>query len=588
MIGSIQTQEGRRIPGWVADGLCVLAVLAAVCLRAGNYCAPTVMPDEMGYWCAGAFFAGFSWADVMGTSPYYSFGYGLILAPLFHLFEDPVWMFRAAIVLNGLFLVGVYLLAADSIRRVNLPLKSGTRRLAALALALYSYQIYNAQATQPDTVMVFFYWLVIWLLIGLLHSDRLWRTAALAVSVVYLFTLHMRNLGIVIALCLLYLVLILCKVVRSRHIFVLVVMMTVGFAAVFAWKDIYTTAVWQGSAIADINNTNTAFSTVGSLLSWQGLVQLAVNLLGRIFYLGCSTFLMFYWALWQVLRTLAGGVRRRRLQPLHWLQLFCLLAMMGEMGISSLFMIQPTRIDQILYGRYHEQVLGPLLLFGIAAVDRLSAKRTLLLLSLFHLALGGGLFAWIHAHGLQQTDYYPPSMAGVLAFPLPASWPAALRYTLGAAGFSILCFVLLWLLVRMMRRPRAALAVLSAGWMLLGWGAGMIVLENGQYAKAVYADLAAAVRTNYSDREIYYVVSDGFPNGEVVSTENFTVLNRKFFFPRTSLHLIEPSQLPQLAGRQDTAVIVEENYVDADGLGTEYFLAMQCGSTQLWLSDACT
>lgn len=574
----------QRIPHWAADVLCSLVAVAAVCLRAGRYYAPTVMPDEMGYWCAGAFFAGFSWSDVMASSPYYSFGYGLVLAPLFHLFEDPVWMFRAAIALNGLFLAGVYLLTAAVIRRLALPIGACGRRLAALALSLYSYQVYNAQATQPDTVMVFFFWLLVWLLCGLLRSGRLWQTAAIAATAIYLFTLHMRNLGILIALCLLYLALCLCGVLQKRHLLVLSLVLAAGLAAAFWWKDFYTACIWQGSAVAEINNTSTVFGTTAHLLSLTGLIQLAINMLGRIFYLGCSTFLLFLLAVWQILRSLATALRTRKLQPLHWVQGFCLLTMLGEMGISSLFMIDPTRTDQILYGRYHEQVLGPLLLFGVAALAKLSVKApALLALCTSHLALSCGLLAWINAAGLEQTDPYPPSLSGILAFPLPAAWPAAVRYTVGAAGVSILCFAVLWLLAQVLSRPKAALVVLAASWGVLGWGAGALILENGQYAKSVYAELAAFVRTSCESREVFYVVSDGFPNNQIVSTENFTVLNRKFFLPRTQMRLIEQSALPQIADRQDTAVIVEENYVDAAALKASHILALQCGSTQLWL-----
>ena len=81
---------------FILNFLYAAIIVAAVCLRLGQLYSPTVMPDELGYWSAGAFFSGHLWTDVMPLSPYYSYGYGLILAPLFFL-QSPVVMFLSLI-----------------------------------------------------------------------------------------------------------------------------------------------------------------------------------------------------------------------------------------------------------------------------------------------------------------------------------------------------------------------------------------------------------------------------------------------------------------------------------------------------------
>lgn len=55
---------------------------------------PVIMPDEVGYWAAGATFAGLNWSGVMYMSPYYGYGYGFILSILFNIFDDSVKMFQ--------------------------------------------------------------------------------------------------------------------------------------------------------------------------------------------------------------------------------------------------------------------------------------------------------------------------------------------------------------------------------------------------------------------------------------------------------------------------------------------------------------
>ena len=64
---------------------------------------PIIMPDETGYWAAGAYFAGCDWQGVMRLSPYYGVGYGLFLAPVIAIFREPLAIYHAAIIENVIF-----------------------------------------------------------------------------------------------------------------------------------------------------------------------------------------------------------------------------------------------------------------------------------------------------------------------------------------------------------------------------------------------------------------------------------------------------------------------------------------------------
>ena len=70
-----------------------------------------IINDEFGYWGAAAFFAGKDWGGLMGSTPYYAFGYGIILAPLYALFSSPETIYQAAIILNVCLVCGGFWLA---------------------------------------------------------------------------------------------------------------------------------------------------------------------------------------------------------------------------------------------------------------------------------------------------------------------------------------------------------------------------------------------------------------------------------------------------------------------------------------------
>lgn len=61
----------------------------------------TVLDDEFGYWGNAAYLAGLDWSGVISEIPYYSYGYSLLLVPLFFIFDNPIHMYKAAIILNG-------------------------------------------------------------------------------------------------------------------------------------------------------------------------------------------------------------------------------------------------------------------------------------------------------------------------------------------------------------------------------------------------------------------------------------------------------------------------------------------------------
>lgn len=578
----------KALPSWAWDLAAFALIFLSVCGGINRLYAPSIMPDEMGYWCAGAFFSGNRWTDVMQTSPYYSYGYGLVLAPLFWLFQDPVWLFRGAIVLNAVFLCGSYLLSCALARGLFGHFRTGLRKGVCLCLTLYSYQIYNAQGTQPDAVMVFFYWLLVWLLVRLLKTARPVAAVPLAAVSCYLFTLHMRNLGILIALMMVLGGLVLLKKLSPRLLIAFLVSAALFFALALWVKAWYSGQVWGSSEFVDINNTSSAFGSVFSLFSIRGLVALFYNFLGRIFYLGCSTFLLFYWTVFVMVRDLWKAWKRRYLHRFQVVEIFLLLTMLGEIGISCLFMIEPTRMDHVLYGRYHEQVLGPLLLFGLMRLGQMRKHPRFAPLSvLIHLAQAGVFYLYFSSTNLEPVTA-PPSMAGVVGFPYLSGIAVIIQYSFGIALCSVFVFLCVYLIscahLRRHHLSAVALCLVAVCWVGLSYRAADDIFYSRNDAKAVFYDLTQDMADIWPEADIYYLVTSKQDDpANVFSNENFTLVSRKFFFPRTQVHLVTSAQLLAMDLPEDEPrfVICEETFVQPDTLLEDYVCLLQRGTTQV-------
>lgn len=562
------------------------AIFLVVCFRLYALYSPTVMPDELGYWSAGSFFSGHPWTDVMPLSPYYSYGYGFLLAPLF-LLQSPVAMFRGAVVLNAALLVCAYFVAQKVAHLLFAHISIYFRQLACFALSVYSYLVYNAQGTQPDVAMVLVYWLLVWCLLTFIRTPTWGRASLLALIGTFLFILHMRNLGVLIALAMVLLLLALAKKIPPKYALLFGVLLAGLLCAATILKTYYSAQTWGSSDRLDINNTSSVFSSVLGIFSAEGLLTLCMNVLGRIFYLGCSTFFLFYWAVFVMLRDLWQAVRKKNLSAFHTVEFFLLLTMLGEIGISCLFAIQPSRMDHILYGRYHEQVLMPLLLFGLFRLRSLPRVKSFLPVGLLvHFSCSAALFHYINQSSLNKSDTTPSSMAGMSGFLFP-DVDNVLRYTYIAALLSAVIFLIFFLLLSFRKRHMVAwvLGILCLCWVGVGNNAATNIFYSRAEAKLAFYELASFAEENFPHNDYYYLMSDRFTEGDqIISSENIVMLGRKFFFPRTQLHLIGESDLSKLLAQKDanTIIFVEEAFVSSNGLETEFFPVYQCGSTELW------
>ena len=58
--------------------------------------------DEVGTIASAAYFAGYDWSETMSMHKYYGFGYSLLMAPLFMIFDNVTIIYGGMLVCNGI------------------------------------------------------------------------------------------------------------------------------------------------------------------------------------------------------------------------------------------------------------------------------------------------------------------------------------------------------------------------------------------------------------------------------------------------------------------------------------------------------
>ena len=110
-----------------------------------------------------------------------------------------------------------------------------------------------------------------------------------------------------------------------------------------------------------VNDITGQFARVAAICTGEGIRRFFCGCVGKLFYLGASSFGTIYFALaglWQKCVALAGKVRKgKRISAQEWLSLFLLLSFAAQFLITAVYMNNPRRADEVVYGRYNDYLV---------------------------------------------------------------------------------------------------------------------------------------------------------------------------------------------------------------------------------------
>ena len=519
----------------------VLAVIVALLGLWGiQYCYyPSIVADELGYWAGGAFLNGLDWSGLLQSVPSYGVGYGFLLAPFF-LFRDPVWAYHGAIVLNVVMLEGVFFLANRLAKRLFGEANPTIRILAAFAVAIYPYNLFYAKYTMSEIVLTFFFWLFLYQMVEFFYKQTPLRAVLLALNAIYLYAVHMRVLGVVGAAVLILLLAAVRRDIPRKQFLVFLLAAAVAFGGLTLYKRAVMNKEYtapQGTEAVeaapeeeavDVNSFGAQLGKFGKLLTPTGILNFMCGMAGRLFYLGCASFLVFYWAARRLIMTSLRWIRRKNSQspPIRWanetepshelervqryVYPFLLLSILFSLMISTLSMIDPARIDTVMYGRYVECFIGPVLLLGIFELRR--TRNGLVWeagLSLMQVGFAAVLYQYILQYGLSSIG--ENSIVGIWGFPRVLGMVAVNRYTFFVCLLSIAGgFLILLVLGGSEQRRTAGLVVLAAFWGLIGFNVSSQQSTNAE-GQQLEAETAANVRGLAQGSKLWYFYDEGQP-----------------------------------------------------------------------------
>lgn len=484
---------------------------------------PAIRNDEYGYWSHAALFTGHDWSDVLsGHMSWYSYGYSLILTPLFWLTHDLHLMYKGAIVLNGVFgILTFYLCVRCS--EILFP-KTGRRLLLTVSFMVCMYSSYITQG--PVAWSETFLYLLVWLLLYLFlrFEQRPCASLALLLSVCMgaCYITHNRTIGIVAAYILTVLFLRLTDAIGWKLFAALLLPL---LAILFINVDIKAyLCIMEGFGLKPKNGMGAQKGHLLSLLTPQGLWNLIRALDGQLWSLTTSTFGLLYWGLVHCAVRILHALRAKRPEKHTTFYLFTLLACIGTFLISAISLIDPASITNLasdtdltyfIYTRYDECIIGILLLFGFMelAFCQKNLKFLLLIVCEACLYAAASIILYVNLQRITGTWHYRSFCAAGIGFYRLFSEEFAMRWCIlpATAGFVALLLLLSSTRRRFHRlRIVTACLLLTAAFIPTGLYSAYIGTIRSQLGKVSSKNLAMydTLKSVVGTRDVYCTLDD--------------------------------------------------------------------------------
>lgn len=510
---------------------------------------PYIFGDEFGYWSNAAQLLGYDWSGIAKKNGHFSFGYSLLLLPLFGM-NRPSMMYKMAIILNVLFIALSYILCIKFIQYFRPSLKAEYRYLISLALSFYPSLTVFAQITLCENLLYLMFWILCLLLISIERKVSLFKFVLLGAVLGYFYAIHLRTIGI-IAACVLYLMY-LCfyKKTKFRNALVTLIILFLSIILV-SFLDNYLSEMLNGGN--DFNNSNSYSGQMDKLryfFSFEGIKAFIFSFAGKCFYLCSSSLFLIFWFLKASIQNLHRNIENSSIC------IFLLLSLFFSLVISSLYMINPTRIDNVIYGRYNEYLMGPILVVGILYLFKSVSYLDFSISSLVYTILS--FIVEKNFENNELTEIVRINIAGVYSY-ITSVEKENIIYVIVIISV-LIAFVLACLSINSSRKKIWSLILILFVWTYAFYKSPSYI-GNVSYAQqeAVYSDISEYLYENKVDEIIFTYIEgkDSFSNA-------FWGSRIQFLMPNVKVELYDLQEMYENNIIPDLCLVRKDSFADME------------------------
>lgn len=342
---------------------------------------PTAFNDELGYLGNAAALAGKDWHEVMQSCNWYSYGWSMVITPLFVLCSNMRIIYRCVNVINALLLVAVFLMQRWLLRGM-FPDKD--RRLVtttAACVCLYPAYLMYSSGASSEVWLLFVFTLVTTLLYRVIQAPKMYQVFLFGFLLYYCYVCHNRLLGVLLAGILVFALLALTRAVDRKSVLLFAASLILAFFLFSALKGYVVSQNWREGLPAG-NNFSGGFSKLLDLTSIDVLKNFLCVLASQALYSCLASYGALPFGVFLCLCGIVRSVKRHAFKEAG-LELWLVLSFLSTLAISAIYFgasadISSLRVDHVFYGRYFAPVSPLLIAYGLLRLSewgRTTANR---------------------------------------------------------------------------------------------------------------------------------------------------------------------------------------------------------------------
>lgn len=340
-----------------------------------------ILNDEFGYWSVAAAMAGKNWGELILSTPYYSYGYSIFLIPLFYLGFPSYVIYKAAIFLNVIIVILGYWISVICGKKFFPRMNKKVLIVIGFIINCYPNMLIQAQIAWTESLLNFLFWMTVLNVILIIENPKFWKILTFIILLGYMFIVHQRTIGIVIAGGITLILMGISGKIPLKKVFVSIGILSVILILHFYIKGELKTWLWANSEISNINDFSAQTSLINLVFSKDGIENIFYGLAGRMFYFLAAGGIIWYLGFVRIFENISYEIKKNTtnvLERISYVEIFIVLSFFSAVAIGLTSIVHGfSRIDTIVYGRYIENTIGPILLIGAGTLfeKKLSIKH---------------------------------------------------------------------------------------------------------------------------------------------------------------------------------------------------------------------
>jgi hypothetical protein len=336
------------------------------------------LPDEFGYWAYAAKASGYDWSGIVSLGSYYSYGYSLFLFPIFKIFNNSVIAYRAAVGINFL-LIGIAYMIVVHIGRKYVGMKNDECYIVAAIAMCYPSILFFGKSTMAEVLLSVVYIIICAFMYAYIQSGKLYTLAFLLLGLIYIYFVHMRTVGVLVAGILTLLIYHVKKNRNFKHVLIMIAILVAVLAIGYVIKNTWLMIIYNGNnTMADANDYMGQINKIKFIFTTDGIKNFATSIAGKLLNMGLSTLGLA----WFGLAYLIKAIFRHNDTKYKIVYAFIILSVIAEILINAIFNVRAGRVDSVIYGRYHEFVFPILILYGVYEIRHIGNRTKILSMSI--------------------------------------------------------------------------------------------------------------------------------------------------------------------------------------------------------------